>query len=100
MSGNRRRLFQSFVDSRLPTKSSNHRHLSSTVDASLLTSEEYIPRPLAYMRAASIIHLGTIAEVVTVPIHSPSLLIVKANCIDSKLGQCVKLVWLRDAVVI
>ena len=66
----------------------------------LLTDEEYVPGPPAYVCAVRVADFDSIAETVAVMIGALRFLVVEINSINPELRQRANLAWFGCAVVI
>jgi hypothetical protein len=85
---------------RLPVRRRRSLHATPPLNRLLGPDEEYIIRPLAHMRSASIKDFGAIPELVAVLVNSARKLVIQGDCANPKVRQMVKLARFRDAVVV
>jgi len=66
----------------------------------LLICQEYIPRPTANLSMLCIVYLGAIPELIPVLVRSFRLPVVEVQSVNPKARQGMKLIWLRNTVMV
>ena len=66
----------------------------------LLICQEYIPRPTTNVSMLCIVYLSAIPELIPVLVRSFRLIVVEVQSVNPKARQCMKLIWLRNTVMV
>ena len=66
----------------------------------LLICQEYIPRPTTNVSMLCIVYFSAIPELITVLVRSFRQPVVEVYRVNPKARQCMKLIWLRNTVMV